>query len=114
MANAVEIDRVTEQEQRLVAQLQADLRDRQAVLQAKTAGCLRLDRDARSIFGADNERDPLLQQIERTRRAVDANRQESWVIWIVARQSLRLFGDVLDLIALRRPQGPDLFLAARN
>ncbi len=41
----------------------------------------------------------LLTQIEETRRVTDANRRESWILWIVCKQSLRFFSDVIELIA---------------
>jgi hypothetical protein len=44
-------------------------------------------------------RERLIAQIEQTQRVADANRRDSWILWIVCKQSLRFFSDVIELIA---------------
>jgi hypothetical protein len=99
-ANASEINRHTKQEQRLAADLQAHLRHRQQILQ-RTKPLVGPDDSIENLVRtfAEPERSRLLAMIEQTRQLVEANRRESWVLWIVSKQSLRLFGDLLDLIA---------------
>jgi hypothetical protein len=99
-AQAAEIDRHTKQEERLASDLQAHLRHRHQILQRTkplVAPGDTLENLVRSF--AEPERSRLLSRIEHTRRLVEANRRESWVLWIVSKQSLRLFGDIRDLIA---------------
>jgi flagellar FlgN protein len=99
-AKATEIDRLTKQEQRLVSDLKARLRHRHQILQRvnpMVGPDDSLEKLVRSF--AEPERSRLLARIEETRRLVETNRRESWVLWIVSKQSLRLFADILDLIA---------------
>lgn len=99
-ARADEMDQLTQQEQDLVAQVQAQLRRREQILrrvqdsgqQADT-----LEGLVQSMPAPD--RDRLLPRVAQARRVADGNRRESWVLWIVAQQSMRVFGEILDLIA---------------
>jgi hypothetical protein len=106
-AQAAEIDRHTKQEQRLAVELQALLRQRQQILQR--AKPLVAPDDTLEILVQsfdEPERSRLLTRIEQTRQQVEANRRESWVIWIVSKQSLRLFNDIRDLIANQGRKAP--------
>jgi hypothetical protein len=99
-ANAREIDRLTAIEETLVADLQAHLRGREQILQQ--ARQLGLPADSLSSVVRTFD-EPLcarlVAQIEQTQRVADANRRESWILWIVCKQSLRFFSDVIELIA---------------
>jgi len=99
-AKAAEIDRHTKQEQRLVSDLQAHLRHRHQILQ-RAKPLVGPDDSLENLVRsfAEPERSRLLARIEQTRRLVETNRRESWVLWIVSKQSLRLFADIRDLIA---------------
>ncbi len=99
-ANAPAMDRLTETEQRLVSELEGQLRRRSQILQRANP----LDRQADSLDAVvrsfpQPEQDHLLRQIEQVRVLADSNRRESWIVWIVCKQSLRLFGELLDLVA---------------
>jgi hypothetical protein len=99
-ANSPEIDRLTKVEESSVADLQVHLRRREQILQQAR----QLGLPADSLTGVvqtfdEPHRERLLAQIEQTRRMADANRRESWILWIVCKQSLRFFSDVIELIA---------------
>jgi hypothetical protein len=99
-SNGPEIDRLTRIEESLVADLQAHLRQREQVLQQARGMGLPFDSLASVVRTFDEPlRARLLEKIERTRRVTDANRRESWILWIVCKQSLRFFSDVIELIA---------------
>ena len=109
-ANAAEIDRLSEREQRVVIDLKAHLRHRHQILQRvnPTVGPSdSLEKLVRTF--AEPEQGRLLGHIEQTRRLVESNRRESWVLWIVSKQSLRLFRDILDLIANGGRKAPVYF-----
>jgi hypothetical protein len=98
--NGAEIHRLTMLEESLVADLQAHLRRREQILQR--AGQMGLPADSLgSVVRTFDEplRESLLAQIERTQQMADTNRRESWILWIVCKQSLRFFSDVVELIA---------------
>jgi flagellar biosynthesis/type III secretory pathway chaperone len=95
-----EIHRLTTLEESLVTDLQVHLRRRQQILQrAKSLGWP-ADSLATVVRTFDEpRRDELLAKIQQTQRLADANRRESWILWIVCKQSLRFFSDVIELIA---------------
>jgi hypothetical protein len=109
-ANASEIDRLTEREQRVVANLQARLRHRNQILQriSSTVGPVEsLERFVQTF--AEPEKGRLLALFEKTRSLVESNRRESWVLWIVSKQSLRLFRDLVEMIANGGRKAPVYF-----
>lgn len=109
-ANASEIDRLTEREQRVVANLQARLRHRNQILQRASGTVGPADSLEKLVKTfAKPEQDRLLPLFDTTRRLVESNRRESWVLWIVSKQSLRLFRDLLDLIANGGKKAPVYF-----
>jgi hypothetical protein len=113
MAISAEIDRLTEREQTVVSELKAHLRHRHQILQRvnPTVGPTdSLEKLIRSF--AEPARGRLLERIEQTRRLVENNRRESWVLWIVSKQSLRLFRELLDLIANGGRKAPVYFAGA--
>jgi hypothetical protein len=99
-ADGPEIARLTSSEEKLVAKLKAHLHRRNEILQrTKAAGTA-----ADSLGALVRTLDPSLQAhllalLERTRRTAEANRRESWIVWIVSKQSLRLFAEIRELIA---------------
>ncbi|HEV8001046.1 MAG TPA: hypothetical protein VGP63_14265 [Planctomycetaceae bacterium] len=107
LANGPEIGRLTKIEETLVAQLQVHVRRREQILQQARQQGLPADSLASVVKTFDEPlREQLLAQIEETRLVTDANRRESWILWIVCKQSLRFFSDVIELIAnggLRAP-----------
>ncbi len=100
VSDAAEIDRLTRLEERLVADFQEELRRREQILQRARQVGLPAD-SLSSVVGTFDEsvQEPLLAQIERVRERAEANRRESWILWIVCKQSLRLFSDMIELIA---------------
>lgn len=99
-ANAPEIDRLTKIEEARVAQLQLHLRRREQILQRARQMGLPADSFTNLVQTfREPFRESLLAHIEQTRRTTDANRRESWILWIVCKQSLRFFSDVVELIA---------------
>lgn len=99
-ANTREIDRLTKLEERSVADLQVHLRRRAQILQQARQMGLPADSLASVAQTFDEPfRETLLAQIDQTRRVADANRRESWILWIVCRQSLRFFSATIELIA---------------
>ena len=98
-ANVTEMNRLTERERHLVAQMETHARRRQQILRdARLTGRHEsLETLVQTLDFAD--RDPLMERIARTRERMANNRRESWVLWIVTQQSLRFFGDVFDFIA---------------
>jgi hypothetical protein len=114
-ANAAEIDRLNKREERLVADLKARLRHRHQILQRVNpvvGPSDTLENLMRSC--SDPDRSRLLARMDEIRRLVEANRRESWVLWIVSKQSLRLFGDMLDLIANGGRKAPVYFAGLGN
>ncbi len=106
-ANAPEIERLTKIEERLVADLQVHLRVREQILQYARQRGLPFDTLANVVRTFDEPlRERLLTQLERTREMADANRRESWILWIVCKQSLRLFSDMIELIATGGRRNP--------
>ena len=107
LANGPEIGRLTKIEETLVAQLQVHVRRREQILQQARQQGLPADSLASVVKTFDEPlREQLLARIEETRLVTDANRRESWILWIVCKQSLRFFSDVIELIAnggLRAP-----------
>jgi hypothetical protein len=99
-ANAPEIDRLTKIEEARVADLQVHLRRReQILLRARQMG-LPFDSLTSVVRGfREPLRQTLLASLERTRQMADANRRESWILWIVCKQSLRFCSEVVELIA---------------
>ncbi|HEX4072035.1 MAG TPA: flagellar export chaperone FlgN [Planctomycetaceae bacterium] len=109
-ANATEIDRLTEREQRVVANLQARLRHRNQILQRVTSTVGPVDSLERFVQTfPEPEKGRLLALFEKTRNLVESNRRESWVLWIVSKQSLRLFRDLVDMIANGGRKAPVYF-----
>ena len=99
-ANGPGLDRLTTIEETLVADLQVHLRRREQILQQARQLGLPADSLSSVVRTLDEPlRERLIAQIEETRRVADANRRESWILWIVCKQSLRFFTDVLELIA---------------
>jgi hypothetical protein len=99
-ANGPGLDRLTTIEKTLVADLQVHLRRREQILQQARQLGLPADSLSSVVRTFDEPlRERLIAQIEETRRVADANRRESWILWIVCKQSLRFFTDVLELIA---------------
>ncbi|HXY33752.1 MAG TPA: hypothetical protein VEI07_05955 [Planctomycetaceae bacterium] len=99
-ANGPEIARLTKIEESLVADLQAHLRRREQILQRARQRGLPGDSLASVVRTFDESiREELLTRIEQTQRTAEANRRESWILWIVCKQSLRFFSDVVELIA---------------
>jgi len=114
-ASAAEIDRLTRQEDRVATDLKARLRHRHQILQRVNPMVAPTDSLEKLVQSfAEPTRSRLLGLFERTRRLVEANRRESWVLWIVSKQSLRLFGDVLDLIANGGRKAPVYFAGPGN
>jgi hypothetical protein len=114
-ALAAEIDRLNQREERLVADLRVRLRQRHQILQRvnpMVAPSDTLEKLVRSF--AEPRRSRLLARMEEIRHLVEANRRESWVLWIVSKQSLRLFGDLLDLIANGGRKAPVYFAGFGN
>ena len=114
-ANAAEIDRLNQREERLVADLKGRLRHRHQILQRINpivGPSDTLENLVRSF--SDPDRGRLLARMDEIRRLVEANRRESWVLWIVSKQSLRLFGDMLDLIANGGRKAPVYFAGLGN
>jgi hypothetical protein len=99
-ANAPEIDRLTRFEQEQISELQVHLRRREQILQRARQAGLPAD-SLKSLVGTLPEpfRESLLAHLDETRRTTDANRRESWILWIVCKQSLRFFSNVIELIA---------------
>jgi hypothetical protein len=99
-ANGPGLDRLTTIEETLVADLQVHLRRREQILQQARQLGLPADSLSSVVRTLDEPlRERLIAQIDETRRVADANRRESWILWIVCKQSLRFFTDVLELIA---------------
>jgi hypothetical protein len=99
-ANGPGLDRLTTIEETLVADLQVHLRRREQILQQARQMGLPADSLSSVVRTLDEPlRERLIAQIEETRRVADANRRESWILWIVCKQSLRFFSDVIELIA---------------
>jgi hypothetical protein len=99
-ANSPEIDRLTKAEQAHVGDLQVHLRQRERILQQARQAGLPGDSLGSLVRTFDEpERELLLGMIEQTRRLADANRRESWILWIVCKQSLRFVGNMIELIA---------------
>jgi hypothetical protein len=99
-ANGREINRLTAIEETLVTDLQAHLRGREQILQQARQLGLPADSLSSVVHTFDEPlRERLVAQIEQTQRVADANRRESWILWIVCKQSLRFFSDVIELIA---------------
>ena len=114
-ASAAEIDGLTVLEERLVDTLKAHLRQRHQILQRvnpMVGPGDTLEKLVRSF--AEPLRGKLLAKMEEIRRLVEANRRESWVLWIVSKQSLRLFGDMLELIANGGRKAPVYFAGLGN
>jgi hypothetical protein len=114
-ASAAEIDRLTLREERVVGDLKVHLRQRHQILQRvnpMVGPGDTLEKLVRSL--AEPLRGALLARMEEIRRLVEANRRESWVLWIVSKQSLRLFGDMLDLIANGGRKAPVYFAGLGN
>jgi hypothetical protein len=99
-ANAPEIDRLTKIEEARVAELQVHLRRREQILQRARQMGLPAD-SFTTLVQTFREpfRESLLAHIAQTRRVSDENRRESWILWIVCKQSLRFFSEVVELIA---------------
>jgi hypothetical protein len=99
-ANGPEIGRLTKIEETLVTELQVLVRRREQILQQAQQRGLPANSLTAIVQTFDEPlRTRLLTQIEETRRVTDANRRESWILWIVCKQSLRFFSDVIELIA---------------
>jgi hypothetical protein len=99
-ANAPEIDRLTKIEERKVVGLQVHLRRRERILQRARQAGLPGDSLTSLVRTFDEpQREALLAQLDETRRLTEANRRESWILWIVCKQSLRFVGNMLELIA---------------
>jgi hypothetical protein len=114
-ASAAEIDRLTVREERLVEALKVHLRQRHQILQRvnpMVGPGDTLEKLMRSF--AEPLRSRLLARMEEIRRLVEANRRESWVLWIVSKQSLRLFGDMLELVANGGRKAPVYFAGLGN
>lgn len=114
-AVAAEIDRLNQREERVVADLKVRLRQRNQILQRvnpMVGPSDTLEKLVRSF--AEPERSRLLGRMDEIRRLVEANRRESWVLWIVSKQSLRLFGDMLDLISNGGRKAPVYFAGLGN
>jgi hypothetical protein len=114
-ASAAEIDRLTVREERLVDTLKVHLRQRHQILQRfnpMVGPGDTLEKLVRSF--AEPLRGKLLAKMEEIRRLVETNRRESWVLWIVSKQSLRLFGDMLELIANGGRKAPVYFAGLGN
>jgi hypothetical protein len=109
-ANAAEIDRLSQREERVVSNLQARLRHREQILQRVSATMGPVASLEKLVpTCAEPEQSRLLALFEKSRRLVESNRRESWVLWIVSKQSLRLFRDVLDMIANGGKKAPVYF-----
>jgi hypothetical protein len=114
-AIAADIDGLNQREERLVAALKVHVRHRHQILQRvnpMVGPSDTLEKLVRSF--AEPERGRLLAHMDEIRRLVEANRRESWVLWIVSKQSLRLFGDMLDLIANGGRKAPVYFAGLGN
>src|ERR1700722_11209248 len=109
-ASAAEIDRLTVREERLVEALKVHLRQRHQILQRvnpMVGPGDTLEKLVRSF--AEPLRSRLVARMEEIRRLVESNRRESWILWIVSKQSLRLFRDLVDLIANGGKKAPVYF-----
>jgi hypothetical protein len=114
-AIAADIDRLTQREERLVADLKARLRHRHQILQRVNPMVGPSDTLRKLVESfAEPDRSRLLAQMDEIRRLVEGNRRESWVLWIVSKQSLRLFRDMLDLIANGGRKAPVYFAGLGN
>lgn len=114
-AIAAEIDRLNQREERLVTDLKVHVRQRHQILQRvnpMVGPSDTLEKLVRSF--SDPHRGRLLARMDEIRRLVEANRRESWVLWIVSKQSLRLFADMLDLIANGGRKAPVYFAGLGN
>ncbi len=114
-AVAAEIDRLNQREERLVADLKVHLRQRHQILQRVNpviGPSDTLEKLVRSF--AEPNRSQLMARMEEIRRLVESNRRDSWVLWIVSKQSLRLFGDMLNLIANGGRKAPVYFAGLGN
>jgi len=99
-ADLSDMERLAQSEQGLVERLKTQLQHRSRILQQVKLTGRKSDSLESVVQSLESPaRDRLLKQIERTRRAADVNRRESWIVWIVSRQSLRLFSEIMDLIA---------------
>jgi hypothetical protein len=99
-ADGPEIGRLTQIEEKLVARLKAHIHRRNEILQRMKAAGAAADSLGTLVRTLDPSRqDGLLAQIEQTRRTAESNRRESWIVWIVSKQSLRLFAEIRELIA---------------
>jgi hypothetical protein len=113
-AHAPEIERLTKIEERLVVDLQVHLRVREQILQYARQRGLPFDCLGSVVRTFDEPiQEQLLAQLERTREMADANRRESWILWIVCKQSLRLLSDMIELIATGGRRNP-IYLASSN
>jgi len=114
-ASAADIDRLTVREERLIDLLKVHLRQRHQILQRvnpMVGPGDTLEKLVRTV--AEPLRGRLLARMEEIRRLVEANRRESWVLWIVSKQSLRLFADMLELIANGGRKSPVYFAGLGN
>ncbi len=110
-ANAPEIERLTKVEERLVVDLQVHLRVREQILQYARQRGLPSDSLGSVVRTFDEPiQEQLLAQLERTREMADANRRESWILWIVCKQSLRFLSEMIELIATGGRRNP-IYLA---
>src|SRR4029077_242577 len=100
----------TKVEEILVGDLQSHLRHREQILQQVRQMGLPADTLVSVVRTFDEPQSGrLVGQIEETQRAADANRRESWILWIVCNQSLRFFSDVIELIANGGRRAPVYF-----
>jgi C4-dicarboxylate-specific signal transduction histidine kinase len=114
-ATAAELDRLNQREGRLVADLQVQLRKRHQILQRVNPMVGPSDTLEKLVQTfAEPQRGRLLARMDEIRKIVEANRRETWVLWIVSKQSLRLFGDLLDLIANGGRKAPVYFAGLGN
>jgi hypothetical protein len=112
-ADGAELARLTASEEKLVARLKSHIHRRHEILQRTKAAGINAD----SLGAVVRTFEPTLQAnlltlLERTRRTAEANRRESWVVWIVSKQSLRLFSELRELIANGGKRAP--VYSARN
>src|SRR3954466_7725213 len=93
-ANAHELDSLLQSEQALVARLQSHLDHRRRILERPGSVAAHETLESLAETFEPGTRRRLLGRIAQTREMADANRRESWVVWIVSQQSLRLFKEM--------------------
>jgi hypothetical protein len=99
-ASVARVDELNAAEQALIERLRHDVGRRAEFLDRMRRRGLAAESIESIVKGlSDPHRTRLLDRLRALKRTADVNQRDSWVLWIVAQQSLRVCRDVLDLIA---------------